>query len=151
QGAVPGRKLGGDLFGDSDQESAAAFATESDCVSQAGRHHPSRAGEGSGTPLPARSGHAGGFAAPEAGFGPASCCSRGSRIAAMKKRLRWLAATVAVIVAAVVAGHLVSRPSAKLTDKDTIVLADFDNKTGDAVFDDTLKQGLSVQLGQSPF
>src|ERR1700747_3569556 len=39
----------------------------------------------------------------------------------------------------------------RLTDKDTIILADFDNKTGDAVFDDTLKQGLSVQLEQSPF
>ena len=39
----------------------------------------------------------------------------------------------------------------KLTDKDTIVLADFDNKTGDAVFDDTLRQGLSVELQQSPF
>jgi serine/threonine protein kinase/Tfp pilus assembly protein PilF len=39
----------------------------------------------------------------------------------------------------------------KLTEKDTIVLADFDNKTGDAVFDDTLKQGLFVQLEQSPF
>ena len=38
-----------------------------------------------------------------------------------------------------------------LTNKDTIVLADFDNKTGDSVFDDTLKQGLSVQLEQSPF
>jgi serine/threonine protein kinase/tetratricopeptide (TPR) repeat protein len=38
-----------------------------------------------------------------------------------------------------------------LTGKDTIVLADFDNKTGDGVFDDTLKQGLSVQLEQSPF
>ena len=35
--------------------------------------------------------------------------------------------------------------------KDTIVLADFDNKTGDTVFDDTLRQGLSVQLEQSPF
>jgi eukaryotic-like serine/threonine-protein kinase len=42
-----------------------------------------------------------------------------------------------------------SRP--KLTDKDTIVLADFDNKTGDSVFDDTLRQGLSVELQQSPF
>ena len=42
------------------------------------------------------------------------------------------------------------RPPA-LTDKDTIVLADFDNKTGDPVFDDTLRQGLSVELQQSPF
>jgi len=38
-----------------------------------------------------------------------------------------------------------------LTDKDTIILADFDNKTGDPVFDDTLKQGLAIQLEQSPF
>ena len=38
-----------------------------------------------------------------------------------------------------------------LTDKDTLVLSDFDNKTGDPVFDDALKQGLSVQLEQSPF
>jgi eukaryotic-like serine/threonine-protein kinase len=39
----------------------------------------------------------------------------------------------------------------KLTDKDTIVIADFSNTTGDAVFDDTLKQALSVGLQQSPF
>ena len=38
-----------------------------------------------------------------------------------------------------------------LTDKDTIVLADFDNRTGDAMFDGTLRQGLAVQLEQSPF
>ena len=42
-------------------------------------------------------------------------------------------------------------PSApKLTEKDTVVLADFANSTGDPVFDDTLKQGLAVQLAQSP-
>ena len=39
----------------------------------------------------------------------------------------------------------------KLTDTDTIVLADFTNTTGDSVFDDTLRQGLAVQLAQSPF
>jgi len=38
-----------------------------------------------------------------------------------------------------------------LTDKDSIVLSDFTNTTGDSVFDDTLKQGLAVQLEQSPF
>jgi serine/threonine protein kinase/tetratricopeptide (TPR) repeat protein len=38
-----------------------------------------------------------------------------------------------------------------LTDKDTIVLADFTNTTGDAVFDDTLRQGLTIELTQSPF
>src|SRR5262249_52655 len=44
-----------------------------------------------------------------------------------------------------------ARRTASLTDKDTIVLADFTNTTGDPVFDETLRQGLSVQLGQSPF
>ena len=39
----------------------------------------------------------------------------------------------------------------RLTEKDTIVLADFANTTGDSVFDDTLKQALSVDLQQSPF
>ena len=39
----------------------------------------------------------------------------------------------------------------KLTDKDTIVLADFDNRTGDTIFDDTLKTALSIALRQSPF
>ena len=44
-----------------------------------------------------------------------------------------------------------SRRKPRLTEKDTIVLADFDNRTGDAVFDGTLRQGLSAQLDQSPF
>ena len=39
----------------------------------------------------------------------------------------------------------------QLTDKDTIVLADFTNTTGDPVFDGTLRQGLAMQLEQSPF
>jgi tetratricopeptide (TPR) repeat protein len=39
----------------------------------------------------------------------------------------------------------------KLTDEDTLVLSDFTNATGDPVFDDTLKQAISVQLAQSPF
>jgi DNA-binding winged helix-turn-helix (wHTH) protein/tetratricopeptide (TPR) repeat protein len=59
-----------------------------------------------------------------------------------------------VLVAAAIGGTLYFRSrqtTTRLTDKDTIVLSDFDNKTGDAVFDDTLKQGLSVQLEQSPF
>jgi serine/threonine protein kinase/tetratricopeptide (TPR) repeat protein len=43
------------------------------------------------------------------------------------------------------------RRTTSLTDKDTIVLADFINTTGDSVFDETLRQGLAVQLGQSPF
>ena len=45
----------------------------------------------------------------------------------------------------------ISSPAPRLTDKDTIVLADFTNRTGDPVFDETLRQGLAVQLEQSPF
>ena len=64
------------------------------------------------------------------------------------------AGVVFLVLSGVTAWSLSHRDSAsrpKLTDKDTIVLADFDNKTGDPVFDDTLRQGLSVELQQSPF
>jgi hypothetical protein len=58
-----------------------------------------------------------------------------------------------VVLAVAVAGGLYwhSRQGARLTEKDTIVLADCTNTTGDAVFDDTLKQALAVDLEQSPF
>jgi eukaryotic-like serine/threonine-protein kinase len=70
------------------------------------------------------------------------------------KSTRWAAATGATIlvIALAVGGWLFfSRNAHALTDKDTIVLADFTNATGDPVFDGTLRQGLSVQLEQSPF
>ena len=67
------------------------------------------------------------------------------------KRLPWLLAAVLLLVAIVTGWYFISRRPAKLTNKDTIVLGDFDNKTGDSVFDDTLKQGLAVQLEQTPF
>ena len=58
----------------------------------------------------------------------------------------------AVTIAAVGVGAYYYRHRAPtLTDKDTIILADFINRTGDPVFDETLRQGLAVQLGQSPF
>ena len=50
-----------------------------------------------------------------------------------------------------VAGYVYLHRAPTLTEKDTIVLADFENRTGDPVFDDTLRQGLSVDLQQSPF
>src|SRR4029079_19189420 len=56
-----------------------------------------------------------------------------------------------ILIAAAVAGWFYLRRPSPLTDKDTIVLADFINTTGDPVFDQTLRQGLTVQLGQSPF
>jgi eukaryotic-like serine/threonine-protein kinase len=59
------------------------------------------------------------------------------------------AAAVALALSAVAYFYLHRAP--KLTAKDTIVLGEFENKTGDAVFDQTLRHGLAVQLEQSPF
>jgi serine/threonine protein kinase len=60
---------------------------------------------------------------------------------------------VAALIAVAIAGLLYWRAHRplKLTDKDTIVLADFTNTTGDSVFDGTLRQGLAAKLQQSPF
>jgi DNA-binding winged helix-turn-helix (wHTH) protein len=74
--------------------------------------------------------------------------------AAAPTRSRKIFVTVAVVVfAAGTAGGLFwrSRQARHLTEKDTIVLGDFANSTGDAVFDGTLREGLSVELEQSPF
>ncbi len=58
---------------------------------------------------------------------------------------------LALITALVLFWYFRRKGAVPLTHKDTIVLADFGNTTGDAVFDGTLKQALAVQLGQSPF
>ena len=50
-----------------------------------------------------------------------------------------------------VGGYFYLHRRPKLTDKDKIVLSEFDNTAGDPVFDGTLRQGLSVELEQSPF
>ena len=78
--------------------------------------------------------------------------------ASVSRRVRWkYVVPIVVLVGMVVAGLAMtgrffsSRKADGLTDKDTIVLADFTNTTGDALFDGTLRQGLAVQLEQSPF
>jgi serine/threonine protein kinase/tetratricopeptide (TPR) repeat protein len=76
------------------------------------------------------------------------------RGAPLRKLWKVLVPAALILVAAAIGGTFCFRSreaTTRLTDKDTIVLSDFDNKTGDSVFDDTLKQGLSVQLEQSPF
>jgi len=74
-------------------------------------------------------------------------------VASGKKSWKILVPAAAVLGAVLIAGGLYYRSShgAKLTEKDTVVLADFANTTGDAVFDGTLKQALAVDLDQSPF
>jgi tetratricopeptide (TPR) repeat protein len=71
------------------------------------------------------------------------------------RRFSWkliAAASAAVVIALGIGGWFYHAHRARsLTETDTIVLADFANSTGDPVFDDTLRQGLAVQLEQSPF
>lgn len=67
------------------------------------------------------------------------------------KRAAQVAAGAAAIVALCAAGYLYLDRVPGLTVKGTIVLAEFENRTGDTVFDLTLRQGLAVQLQQSPF
>jgi len=62
-----------------------------------------------------------------------------------------IAAAGAAVLALFAAAYFYLHRGPKLTDKDTIVLADFENKTGDPVFDGTLRQGMAVELEQSPF
>ena len=74
-------------------------------------------------------------------------------VAAPASRNKFLIPIAVVLLIALVGGgyYLRSRPSAKLTEKDAVLLADFVNTTGDSVFDGTLKQALAVQLEQSPY
>jgi eukaryotic-like serine/threonine-protein kinase len=113
-------------------------AVAQDAGSQATSQQPSPA-SGSATAVPSSS----------------SSVKPGEASAAGRKLWKVLVPAIAVVVIGLAVGgwlYFARRAQALvLTNKDTIVLADFDNKTGDAVFDDTLRQGLSVQLEQSPF
>jgi len=70
---------------------------------------------------------------------------------------RWMLVILAAVIVLVLSAvgyfhfHTYFQTTAKLSDKDTIILADFTNTTGDPVFDGTLRQGMAVQLEQSPF
>ncbi len=91
----------------------------------------------------------------ESGGPSSSSEARATQVPVAGRKLwKVLVPAALILVAAAIGGTLYFRSRqamTRLTDKDTIVLSDFDNKTGDSVFDDTLKQGLSVQLEQSPF
>lgn len=75
------------------------------------------------------------------------------RASSFLQRHRLIAAVCAAVALSFAAGWFAFRrvPSSKLTARDTIVLADISNSTGEPVFDDTLRLSLSTQLAQSPF
>src|SRR5712675_2987207 len=103
--------------------------------------------------LPARVGHSHRSAAPQAGhgFGPGDSRTYVRATPDIAKRWKVIVPAAAAMLALFGAGYVYFRPAPRLTDKDTIVLADFNNTTGDPVFDETLRQGLASQLEQSPF
>jgi serine/threonine protein kinase/tetratricopeptide (TPR) repeat protein len=99
--------------------------------------------------------------APAVGASFSSAGAKAVEVPEVGRRKLWRVVVPAavVLVVALIAGGLYWRsrsatPATKvaaLTEKDVVVLVDFDNKTGDAIFDDALKQALAVELGQSPF
>jgi serine/threonine protein kinase/Tfp pilus assembly protein PilF len=88
----------------------------------------------------------------ESGHRPAGTDHVATAVLSHPRRAK-LASAVGIAVVALIASSLYYRAhkAQPLTDKDTIVLADFANSTGDPVFDDTLKTALNVSLNQSPF
>jgi eukaryotic-like serine/threonine-protein kinase len=91
---------------------------------------------------------------PSAGTVPAPAQPSGSATSVPPGRKpRWLfvVAAAAIVIAALVGAFFYRNRTQALTEKDSILLADFVNTTGDSVFDGTLKQALAVQLEQSPY
>jgi len=91
------------------------------------------------------------FIAPAQKQSTAEVASGPAAATGIAKRWKVIVPAAATLLAVSVAGYFYLHRKPKLTDKDTIVLADFTNLTGDPVFDGTLRQGLAVQLEQSPF
>ena len=89
----------------------------------------------------------------------ATTASSGASVAAppqspfVAPRTRWplIAAVAAIVIVFAAGGYYFTHRGPKLTGQRSIVLADFANTTGDAVFDGALRQGLAAQLAQSPF
>jgi len=120
--------------------------------------HPPHLASGSGIRAAAPSGSAVAAAAISSGSVPAAAASASgvtpAPVAAPDGRSKWplyLALAAAVCVVAVVGLILYQRRGHAITEKDSILVTDFVNTTGDAVFDGTLKKALAVDLQQSPF
>jgi pentatricopeptide repeat protein len=126
-----------------DTETTRAVAASSEAVALAEESMPQAAGQS-----PRASGSVGTVAR------PSSHTVKAAEVSAPRGRpWKILVPASALAVAALIAGgfYFRSRSANHLTDKDTVVLADFANTTGDSVFDGTLKQALAIQLEQSPF
>jgi eukaryotic-like serine/threonine-protein kinase len=135
---------------DSDSSRRVIAASESTIPSTSGSVAARPPSSGSVAPAPPVSSSQ---AAPAAISGPVAAQANSPAIPAALGRKRWLIPAAAVVLALVVGGifYVSQHRTPVLTEKDTLLLVDFTNTTGDAVFDGTLKQALAVQLEQSPF
>jgi len=120
-----------------------AESPEAALPGQAGMPAPRQAG----MPTPQQAG----MPAPPAGVSAASSTATAAAAQPAGNWWKWAIPVAAVVVLAVAAAVWYFRRPPALTERDSILLADFVNTTGDAVFDGTLKQALAVQLEQSPY
>jgi serine/threonine protein kinase/tetratricopeptide (TPR) repeat protein len=122
--------------------SGGAASSQSRVVGAAGTG-PARTGSGSGS-----------VATPQIESSQSAASGSGATGASLLARMGWklwAPVTVVVVAAVSVAGYMYAHRTPMLAEKDAVVIADFANTTGDAVFDGTLRQGLTVQLEQSPY
>jgi serine/threonine protein kinase/tetratricopeptide (TPR) repeat protein len=128
--------------------SGSVVAAESGPSAMSGATLPSAASSSSSHTAPVLVPHAATIAASSVSVSAVTAA-----VSAQKTSPKILIGVAVAVVAILVAGGLYfrSRQSAKLGEKDSVLLADFVNTTGDAVFDGTLKQALAVQLEQSPY
>jgi len=133
----------------------AASSGSAPAAQESGVHHSAHVP--SAASVPAASGSI--AAAPASALSPAAAASSSpspspiNAVAAPRKSRKLLIPAAVTLLLLVIAGgfYFRSRQSARLTEKDSVLLADFVNTTGDPVFDGTLKQALAVQLEQSPY
>jgi serine/threonine protein kinase len=133
-----------------------AVAAIEEPIPSAAAATPRPSSNSSVTPAPPSGSSAAAISAPVAAHISSTVSSAHASSPAMAPaRKRWLVpAVAAVVVIALLAGgafFFYQHRKPALTEKDTLLLSDFTNTTGDAVFDGTLKQALAVQLEQSPF
>jgi len=132
---------------DSGQSSRSGFAAAETPSSGASAAIPAAPSSAASVATPASAASA--VAAPTAASGASRLSTSVSQAVKSKK---WLWFALAATIVAIAIGALLStRHAHALTEKDSVLLSDFVNTTGDAVFDGTLKQALAVQLEQSPY
>src|SRR5277367_5558113 len=142
-----------------DTETGRVIAASSGVSTEDGPQPGTEAAPGSGSSPVQASGAAasaagsGSAVAPavSAGIAAASSVAIPSAAVAKRKWLPWAGGMLLIAALAIGVFFFSGRRARALTDKDTVMLADFVNTTGDPVFDGTLKQALAVQLGQSPY